>query len=141
MAAGRMTIGALGNRLDGFSVMLWSSCLSVVLFLCGAFLPVPGFALAACIAAGFSICCFWPTMLAVSANQYPMAGASMYGGLAIVGNGGGILMPWLIGWVGDLSDLHWGLGVASLAPLMMIPAVLVLRAGRSDTVTVLARQG
>lgn len=137
MAVGRMTIGALGNRVDGFNLMLWSSCGSVVLFLGGAFLPVPEWALAACVFSGFTVCCFWPTMLVVSANEYPMAGASMYGGLAIIGNGGGILMPWLIGWVGDVGNLHVGLAVAALAPLMMIPAVLVLRVGRSDAVTVI----
>jgi fucose permease len=77
-------------------------------------------------------------MLAVSANEYPMAGASMYGGLAIVGNIGGILMPWVIGWVGDIGDLHWGLGVAALAPLLMIPTVLALRSGRPGAVRVVA---
>lgn len=138
MAVGRMTIGALGNRVDGFSLMLWSACGSVVLFLGGAFLPVPEWALAACVLAGFSVCCFWPTMLAVSANEYPMAGASMYGGLAIVGNIGGILMPWLIGWVGDIGNLHWGLGVASLAPLLMIPTVVALRSSRPGAVRVVA---
>jgi fucose permease len=138
MAVGRMIIGALGNRVDGFNLMLWSSCASVLLFLGGAFLPDPEWALGACVIAGFTVCCFWPTMLAVSANEYPMAGASMYGGLAIVGNIGGILMPWLIGWVGDIGDLHWGLGVAALAPLLMIPTVLALRSGRPGAVRVVA---
>lgn len=138
MAVGRMTIGALGNRVDGYSLMLWSGCGSVILFLGGAFLPVPEWALAACVIAGFFVCCFWPTMLAVSANEYPLAGASMYGGLAIVGNLGGILMPWLIGWVGDFGNLHWGLAVAALAPLLMIPTVLVLRSSRPGAIRIAA---
>jgi fucose permease len=130
MAAGRMALGALGARVDPFRVMAGCSAVSVVLFLLGAFLPVPPLALAACILVGFTGSCLWPTMLAVTADRYPQGGASMFGALAALGNAGGIFMPWIVGWVADWRDLHWGLATSALAPLLLLPALIALARGR-----------
>jgi fucose permease len=127
MAAGRMIIGVLGHRMDPFAIMAWGCALSVVLFIAGSFLPVPGLALAACIAAGFTGSCLWPTTLAVTADRYPQGGASMFGALTALGNAGGIFMPWLVGWVADRRDLHWGLAISAIAPALMLPLVLAMR--------------
>lgn len=127
MTVGRMVIGAAGNRIDPYHSMAVGCALSVVLFLAGSFLPVPGAALACCILAGFAGAALWPTMLAVTADRWPQGGASMFGLLAAFGNAGGIVMPWLVGWIADVSDLRWGLAVSALAPLLMAPLILRLR--------------
>ncbi|HEY0947542.1 MAG TPA: MFS transporter [Opitutaceae bacterium] len=127
MAAGRMVVGTLEKRANPFQIMAWSCGLSVALFLAGSFLPVPSLALTACVAAGFTGSCLWPTMLAVTADRYPDGGATMFGALAALGNAGGIFMPWVVGWVADQSDLHWGLAISALAPAAMLPVVLALR--------------
>ena len=51
----------------------------------------------------------------------------MFAALAALGNAGGIVMPWVVGWIGDLSSLRWGLAVSAFAPLLMLPLVLVLK--------------
>lgn len=130
MALGRMIVGALDSRFDAFRMMALSCGTSVILFLLGSFLPFPSLALTACILAGFTGSCLWPTMLAVTADRYPSGGASMFGTLAALGNAGGIFMPWVVGWIADRSNLHWGLAVSALAPLLMLPLVLRLRATR-----------
>jgi fucose permease len=132
MAAGRMVVGAAGPRWNPFRVMAWGCGTSVVLFLVGSFVPVPAVALAACIAAGFTGSCLWPTMLAVTADRYPDGGASMFGALAALGNAGGICMPWIVGWVADKHDLHWGLAVSALAPALMLPIVLTLKRSKTS---------
>ncbi len=126
LALGRMVIGAIGGKWNAFQIMAWGCGLSVVLFLMGSFLPSPVGALMACVAAGFTGSCLWPTMLAVTADRYPDGGASMFGALAALGNAGGIFMPWLVGAIADRSDLHWGLAVSAVAPLAMLPLVLWL---------------
>jgi fucose permease len=128
MAAGRMAVGATEKRLDPYRVMAWGCGLSVILFLAGSFLRVPALALAACIVAGVTGSCLWPTMLAVTADRYPEGGASMYGALGACGNVGGICMPWIVGAVADWRNLHWGIAVSALAPAAMLPLVLALRA-------------
>ena len=127
MAAGRMVVGTIGEKVNPFVVMAWCCGSSVALFLLGSFLPVPSFALAACIAVGFTGSALWPTVLGVTADRYSAGGGSMFAALAAVGNAGGILMPWVVGWVGDLSSLRWGLAVSGFAPLLMLPIVLVLK--------------
>ncbi len=126
MALGRMVIGALGGKMNPFQIMAWSCGLSVVLFAMGSFLPSPVGALMACIAAGFTGSCLWPTMLAVTADRYPDGGASMFGALAALGNAGGIFMPWLVGAIADWRDLHWGLAISAIAPAAMLPLVVAL---------------
>jgi len=127
MGLGRMIIGFAGTRFNAFQLMAWSCGSTVVLFLLGSFLPIPSLALTACILAGFTASCLWPTMLAVTADRYPNGGASMFGALAALGNAGGIFMPWLVGYIADYSNLHWGLAISALAPLLMLPLVLRLR--------------
>ena len=127
MALGRMVVGLAGTRFNAFQLMAWSCGSTVVLFLLGSFLPIPTLALTACILAGFTGSCLWPTMLAVTADRYPTGGASMFGALAALGNAGGIFMPWLVGLIADHSNLHWGLAISALAPLAMLPLVLRLR--------------
>ena len=56
----------------------------------------------------------------------------MFAALAALGNAGGIVMPWVVGWIGDLSSLRWGLAVSALAPLLMLPLVLVLKSRSVD---------
>jgi len=127
MAAGRMVVGSIGERVNAFVVLAWCYSSSVILFLLGSFLPISGWALASCIAVGFTGSGLWPTVLAVSADRYPAGGATMFAALAAMGNAGGILMPWIVGWIGDLINLHWGLAVSALAPLLMLPLVLILK--------------
>ncbi|MBV9878266.1 MAG: MFS transporter [Verrucomicrobia bacterium] len=130
MAAGRMVVGSIGTRVNPFVVLAWCCGSSVLLFLLGSFLMVPGWALTACVAVGFTGSALWPTVLAVAADRYPAGGATMFAALAAMGNAGGILMPWIVGWIGDLVNLHWGLAVSTLAPLLMLPLVLVLKSSR-----------
>lgn len=130
MAIGRMGIGALSARVDSYTIMALGCAISVVLFLLGSFCPYHPLALAACILAGLTGSCLWPTMLAITADRYPQGGATMFGALAAFGNAGGIFMPWVVGGIADMSSLHWGLAVSTLAPLFMLPIVLALGAHR-----------
>ena len=129
MALGRMVVGAAGTRWNPYAIMALSCATSVVLFLAASFFPEHRVALVACILAGFTGSCLWPTMLAVTADRYPQGGASMFALLAAFGNAGGIAMPWLVGWVADHRDLHWGLATSALAPLGMLALVVLLRSG------------
>ena len=69
-------------------------------------------------------------MLAVAADRYPDGGATMFAALAAFGNAGGIFMPWVIGYVGDVRDLHWGIATSAVAPFLMVPLVMLLQGGR-----------
>lgn len=128
MAIGRMGIGSLNKMLNPFTIMIWGCAITVILFLLGSFCPIKILALAACVLAGLTGSCLWPTMLAITADKFPNGGATMFGALAALGNAGGIFMPWVVGVIADKSDLHNGLAVSALAPFLMIPLLFLLRA-------------
>ncbi|MBL9204825.1 MAG: MFS transporter [Opitutaceae bacterium] len=127
MALGRMVVGAVGPRWNPYLVMAWGCGLSAVLFLAASFLPWSGAALTAAIVVGVTGSCLWPTLLAVTADRHPDGGASMFGALAALGNAGGIVLPWLVGWVADRHSLAIGLAWSAVAPGLMLPLVLLLR--------------
>jgi len=129
MALGRMVVGMLEDRVNPYAVLAAGGVTSVALFLLGAFLQNPTWSLLACIAAGFAGSSLWPTLLAVTADRYPDGGASMFAALAAFGNAGGILMPWLVGVVGDTHDLRWGIATSAIAPFLLLPMVGLLYAG------------
>ena len=136
MAIGRMGIGALSQRIDSFVIMAWGCGFSVILFLIGSFSPNGVLALAACVLAGLTGSCLWPTMLAVTADKFPNGGATMFGALAAFGNAGGIFMPWLVGLIADKSNLHYGLAISATAPFFMLPIVIFLGRAHKSTIKV-----
>ncbi|MBL9172260.1 MAG: MFS transporter, partial [Verrucomicrobiales bacterium] len=133
MALGRMVVGAAGQRVSPYRVLRAGCLASVVLFLAGSYVPMPSVALVSCIAAGFAGSCLWPTMLAVSADRHPEGGATLFGALAALGNAGGIVMPWLVGVIADLSSLRDGLAFSAVAPALMLPLVVLLERGSAAT--------
>lgn len=124
MAIGRIGVGVIGHRIDPVRWMIGCCVVTVLLFLIGAFWRQPHVALWACMLAGASGSCLWPSMLAVSADRFPRGGASMYGMLAAFGNLGGIAMPWIVGIAADQWTMRIGLGLTALCPLLMIPLLL-----------------
>ncbi len=130
MAAGRMVVGAAGTRWNPYTVMAWGCGTSALLFLAASLLPWPAAALTAAIVVGVTGSCLWPTLLAVTADRHPDGGASMFAALAALGNAGGIVLPWLVGWVADRSSLAIGLALSAVAPALMLPLVLLLRRHR-----------
>ena len=104
--------------------------MSALLFLAASFLPWPAAALTAAVVVGVTGSCLWPTLLAVTADRHPDGGASMFGALAALGNAGGIVLPWVVGWVADHSSLAIGLALSALAPGLMLPLILLLRRSR-----------
>ncbi len=127
MAMGRITIGLISHKIAATSLIFGCCLLSVVFFLFASFSPHSSVAYVSSILAGFAGSALWPTTLALAADRYPQGGTTMYGALAAFGNAGGILMPWLVGHVADLSNLRYGLATSALAPLLMLFVLLMMR--------------
>jgi fucose permease len=126
MFVGRWSIGSVGHRFSPFVIEAVCSVCIILLILAGAFLPYPPAALAACIGVGLAVSCLWPTMLAITAGEFPTGGASMFGFLAACGNTGGLVIAWLIGIVTDRSTLRIGITFAALAPFLLLILLAIL---------------
>lgn len=119
MAIGRIASGAIGRHFSPVRLLMVGGSVATVLYLVAAFSPSSAVALLACTTMGLAASCFWPTMLAVTADRFPAGGATMYAILAAFGNAGGTVSL-AIGAVADRSDLHVAIGAAAVCPLLLV---------------------
>ncbi|HEX4124042.1 MAG TPA: MFS transporter [Tepidisphaeraceae bacterium] len=132
MSIGRIGVGFLPRSVGPIKLMLICSAASVVFFLLGSFSQSSVLALSCCVLVGFSGSCLWPSTLAVAADRFPLGGATMFAVLSMLGNLGGIVMPWIVGVVADCASLRLGLATATLCPLGLIPILLWMRNRSAD---------
>ena len=134
MAAGRVAAGVVGHRVRAVPLMIGACSLAACLYLVASFAPWRPVALVACIAMGLAISCLWPSMLAAAADRFPTGGASMFALLAALGNGGGIVMPWLVGAVAAGTSMSWGMATGTV-PALLLVGLLVWMGRRDSTPT------
>ena len=127
MTLGRVVVGVLNGRVPTYTIMLWSCWSSVALFIVASASPWPWLALLSGVLVGFTGSCLWPSTLAVTADRFPLGGASMFALLAASGNLGGIWMPWAVGAIADRYTLALGLGTAATCPFLMVFGLVWMR--------------
>jgi len=126
MIAGRMLAAVAARRIRAVPLMRGACALLAACILVACFAP-RGVALAACILTGWAVSCLWPTTLGLVADRFPHGGASMFALLAGLGNSGCIVMPWVIGFVAEHSQLRLGLATTVLCPLAIIVLLAAIR--------------
>lgn len=102
MGLGRTAYGIWDSRVKIERMLVMSSGLCIICYLMAAFAPHPFFSLMGCAFCGLSIALMWPGTLSMSAARFPMGGTAMFGVLAIFGDLGCSVGPWLTGLVSDL---------------------------------------
>ncbi len=108
MALGRTYYGIRGNKLNLNRALLLCSLLTFGCYMLAVFAPVPVLSLVAVGVAGLGCSLMWPGMLGVSAVRFPGAGASMFALMAVGGDIGCSLGPWLTGTVSDIIEKYPG---------------------------------
>lgn len=101
MGLGRMIYGRMGSRLPLKKCLMGCALLCVACYLTAALSGNPVAALAGCAVCGFSVSIMWPGALSMSAARFPMAGTAMFAVLAVMGDLGCSVGPWLAGLVSD----------------------------------------
>lgn len=144
MGIGRTIYGIWGSRFDLKKAMLLSGLLCIVCYGVTVFVPSPLPALLGCAFCGLSVSLMWPGTISLSAARFPGAGTALFSMLALAGDFGCSLGPWLTGAVSDaaqrlpflqdamresgLAPDQWGLR-AGLAAAVIFPLLLVLGIG------------
>ncbi len=126
MGITRTAYGVKGAKIDMRKTLAVCSALCVISFGITSLVPYPAFALAGCSLCGLSVGLMWPGMLSLTAEEHPTGGASMFALLALGGDIGCSVGPWLTGAVADISDLNTGLMTAAVFPIVMLAGLLVL---------------
>jgi MFS family permease len=125
MAAGRMAGGLISRHVRPLRLLVAASAVTAVLYLVGAWCPLPLVALAACVMTGMAVSALWPTTLGVTADRFPHGGATMFALLAAFGNAGGIINL-AIGSIGQHRGLHTAMACVAICPAAMMMILLWL---------------
>ncbi len=144
MGIGRMVYGILGSKLPLAKALLASSSLCVAGYLMITLFQNPIVALLGCSVCGLSVSLMWPGVLSLTSREFSHGGAVLFSLLAICGDIGCSVGPWLTGLVSnhintdtfstlrpftglacDQIALKCGLFAAGIFPVIMIAAVIV----------------
>jgi fucose permease len=143
MGLGRVFYGVWGGKIRLLRFMTLLTALCVISYLVISLSPHPAVSLIACGLCGFSVSIFWPGSVSLTAGRFPAGGAAMFAILAMCGDIGCSVGPWLAGVVaerteasgsffqslaatllsGDNIALKMGILVATLFPLLLLPGM------------------
>lgn len=139
MGSGRTLYGLFGQKTNLRKTLIYCSFLCVVCYLTASLAPNPFLSLAGCALCGLSVSLMWPGMLSLTSERYPGGGTPMFGMLAVFGDIGCSIGPWLSGAVSsaviasqtsaaaEQFGLKAGLLSGIIFPVFMIIGVLLLK--------------
>lgn len=104
MGTGRLLYGLYGHKLNLQNGLLFCGCLCMLCYFTTVFAPHPLLSLIGCAVCGFSVSLMWPGAFSDTAARFPMGGTAMFGMMAVFGDLGASLGPWMSGVVSDLSQ-------------------------------------
>ncbi|MDI9470216.1 MAG: MFS transporter [Bacillota bacterium] len=99
MGTGRFITGLIGSRLRLRRTLFVGGITLSAGYLLSAFAPWPVLSLAGCAIAGLGVSVMWPGVTSLAAERYPGGGTALFGLLAVAGDLGCAMGPWLAGLV------------------------------------------
>lgn len=133
MGMGRFVYGFWGEKFPLVPAMTACGALATACYLTAALVRDPRISLAGCALCGLAISLLWPGTFSLTATRFPLGGAAMFAILAMMGDAGAAIGPWLAGAVADLSGagLRAGLLVGTAFPLGVVVTALAYSLRRS----------
>ncbi|MBQ9861567.1 MAG: hypothetical protein IJO75_04835 [Clostridia bacterium] len=127
MGLGRLLHGVKGSKLPMLPLLLICSIATVFCYLLTVFAVLPILSLIGCALCGLAVSLMWPGVLGVASVRFPKGSTSLFALLALGGDIGCSLGPWLTGLVADTTSygLKGGLLTAALFPMLMVILLIV----------------
>lgn len=123
----RTLYGTKGQTINIHNTLIICSIFCVGSFVITALVPVPAISLLGCSLCGLTVSLMWPGMLSLTAAGYPGGGTAMFAMMALGGDLGCSVGPWLTGVVADSSGLNIGLLMGMIFPVIMLVGLLILK--------------
>lgn len=127
MGSGRVIFGLLDGKFNPKKALILNNILCVLCYVGVAVCNIPALSLIACALCGFSVSLSWPGTYSMAARHFPTGGTLMFSILALCGDLGCSIGPWLMGIVANSTTLETGFLVCSVFPAFMIFTVPLLR--------------
>lgn len=131
MGIGRLIYGIYEKRINFKLYFIVSCALCVCCYAMAAFSKNPFVSLAGCSLCGFAISTLWPGTVELASKKFPEGGGAMYSAIAIFGDIGCSIAPFITGLVASMSvwgenALRAGLIVNIIYPIAFIFIIMRL---------------
>jgi Major Facilitator Superfamily. len=147
MGIGRVVYGFKGDKIDLRKALIACSIFATICYMVTVFVSNPIISLFGCAFCGFGASLMWPGMLSLTAKRCPTGGTALFAILALAGDAGCSIGPWLCGVVSDAVissakgaemaqnmglkleqvGLKAGLLATSVFPLVMMIGVFIMK--------------
>ena len=129
MGIGRTIYGRMGKNMNLYRAMLAGSVLCAGCYIAAGLSSNAIVSVLACALCGLGVSIMWPGCIAIAAETYPLAGATMFALISGAGDAGSSIGPWMVGAIADRvpGGLQFGLLVAALFPIGMLLCVCYLK--------------
>ena len=129
MGISRVIFGKYGEKLELMRYMIFSGILCVVCYLLASLSSNPMVGLIGCIICGFSVGIMWPGTISLSSKKIPLGGTAMFALLAMAGDLGGSVGPFIVGQVSQMNgdSLKAGMLFGCIFPIVLVISILMLK--------------
>ena len=128
MGATRVIYGKFADKLDLTLGIFISTIICIIAYLLAIVSPIPALSLVGCGLCGIGAGILWPASYSIASNKMPRGGVFLFGMLALAGDGGCLVGPFLSGqvssWFGD--NLRAGFVVALIFPTILCVISLLM---------------
>lgn len=129
MGISRSLYGKFGEKVDLTVFMMASGIMCLLCYLLAGLAGIPILGLIGCALCGFSVGIMWPGSISISSKILPTGGTAMFAFLALAGDLGGALGPYIVGNVSQAAGNNLQAGVlAGIGfPIVLVISVLLIR--------------
>ncbi len=127
MGSGRVIFGLLDGKFNPKKALILNNILCILCYVGVAVLNIPALSLIACALCGFSVSLSWPGTYSMAARHFPTGGTLMFSVLALCGDLGCSIGPWIMGIVANSTSLETGFLVCAIFPAVMVATAPLLR--------------
>lgn len=127
MGLGRIIFGIFDGKFNPKHALIINNILCALCYITVAVCGSPALSLIACALCGFSVCLSWPGTYSMAAKHFKSGYTLMFSILALCGDFGCSIGPWIMGIVADNSSLQSGFLISALFPIVMIFAAFLLK--------------
>lgn len=127
MGSGRVIFGLLDGKFNPKKALIINNILCALCYVGVAVCNIPVLSLIACALCGFSVSLSWPGTYSMAARHFPTGGTLMFSILALCGDLGCSIGPWLMGIVANTTTLETGFLVCAIFPAIMVLTAPFLR--------------
>ncbi len=134
MGTGRILYAFFSEKISYLKIVSVLSLVTVFCYVGVALVKIPAISLIFCAVCGFSVSMFWPGTFSYAAKTFPKGDTLMYGILALSGDLGCAMGPWLLGIVAEIKGLNLGFLATSVFPLLLFIMALLCFAKKEKNI-------